>query len=287
MKLKAPFFILIVVVFSSCVEVIDLDLPNKEKKLVVDGLVLDTNSPYTVTLSKTGKYNFKYVGLVREFETNATVIISDSEGVVDTLKEISSGVYRSDSTKLIGKVGNTYTLDIFTAENKHYRSHPETMLSVPPIDKIFYTRDRVDINPENQKEWKFTIFCEWQDPAAVRNYYLRSISYYWSGAWHDNVQWNWVFDDKYIDGIYLKEDFLTDGYGGAPFTVQLKQLSLTERAYEFWILVHQQTQGVDGETTNVEVPLTGNVYNVDDPDDQALGYFQASSINITSVYLKD
>jgi len=49
-------------------------------------------------------------------------------------------------------------------------------------------------------------------------------------------------------------------------------------------LLQEQTQP-DDITVNSNVPLIGNVYNVNNPDDYALGYFQVSAITSKTIYI--
>jgi hypothetical protein len=63
----------------------------------------------------------------------------------------------------------------------------------------------------------------------------------------------------------------------------MNRYSLTQKAYNFWNLVHEQTQLVSDGIANSSVPLIGNVYNANNPDDYALGYFQVSAYTQASV----
>jgi hypothetical protein len=82
----------------------------------------------------------------------------------------------------------------------------------------------------------------------------------------------------------LKKENITESYGGKNWKFKLSQYSLTKKAYDFWNLVHEQTQSGDNYS-NSSVPLIGNVYNVDNPDDYALGYFQVSALATKEIYI--
>ena len=50
--------ILIACLFISCEEVINLDLPERAPRLVVDGLITNDTASYSIKLTKTSKYTY-------------------------------------------------------------------------------------------------------------------------------------------------------------------------------------------------------------------------------------
>lgn len=278
-------FIAISWILISCEEVVNLNLPDNNPRLVIEGLITNQNEPYYVKISHTSDYEYKYTAAKNNFEQNSIVIISDNEGNTDTLEEKSPGIYSSHISKIKGEVGRSYQLEIYTVEGKHYKSTPEIMPEVPKIDKIYFERDKSIKSPSNPDYYLYDIFIDWHDPSDCDNYYLRTMSYYWQNTWHDNIQWNWVFNDKYFNGQFLERDLINESYGGYNWKFRITQYSLTKNAYNFWLLVHQQTYENDNIYSNNSVPLIGNIYNVDNPNDYAIGYFQASAKTIAEVLI--
>ena len=285
MKMRNFFFIIFILIITGCEEVIELDLPENNPRIIVDALITDKYGPYTVKLSHSQKYSFKYEQDTSVFETGAVVIIHEDSGISDTLTETEKGTYISHPELLTGKTGHSYQLEIVTSAGKRYISDTETMLDVPAINSIYYERDLADRDPGNPNYYRFNVFIDWQDPGPERNYYLRKFSYYWSGVWHDNIHWNWVFNDKYFNGMYLTLDQIVSDYGGTGFKIRVEQFSLTKSAYDFWILIHRQTQEADDLVVNSSTPVIGNIYNASDPNDYALGYFQVSSVKSAEVWI--
>jgi hypothetical protein len=283
--MKNIFLILFVLLLCACEKVINLDLPERGSRIVVNGLITDQKTVYSVTLTKTTKYNFTYSTTNLVYEKKAIVIVSDDAGNKDTLPEISPGNYRTHLNKLQGVIGRSYKVDIFTIDGNHFQSDMEKMLPVAKIDSIYFTRDYNDKYNGDPNSYRCDIYIDWHDPANEINYYLRSMSYYWNGQWHDNVQWNWVFNDKYFNGEYLKKDNVNESYSGKNWTFKLNQYSLTKNAYDFWNLVHEQTQSGGDNTNSMTVPLIGNVYNVNNPNDYTLGYFQVSALTTAQIYI--
>ena len=50
-------------------------------------------------------------------------------------------------------------------------------------------------------------------------------------------------------------------------------------------LLDQQLYPPDDGVVSSSVPLIGNVYNIENPDDYALGYFQVSGKDVAQVYI--
>ncbi len=283
MFIKNYWFIVLIVLITGCEEVIDLDFPQKNPRIVVEALITDRYEPYIVRLSHTQKYTFRYDEDTTYAETGAIIILHESTGFSDTLDEISKGIYQSHPEIVKGTIGNSYRLEIITSDGKCYISETETMHAVSLINSIYYDRDPLDRDSYNPEYYRFNVYIDWQDPANERNYYLRKFSYYWSGIWHQNIRWNWVFNDKYFNGIYLLGDKITSDYGGSGFKIRVEQYSLTRPAYDFWIMVRKQTQEADELLINSTAPIIGNIVNANDPKDYALGYFQVSAMDIAEV----
>lgn len=280
--------ILIVLVCSfcicSCEEKIALDLRQSDPHLVVEGLITDEDTSYYVAISNTTKYSFKYSPNNASRESGAIVIISDNQGIVDTLAEVSEGVYKTNHIK--GKVGSSYLLEIWTKTGGHYKTDYEEMLPTPEIDSFYFERDKEDWN--SAYSYAITFYLNWQDPPDENNYYLWQYRYYWNGQWHDNEEWKWVLSDKYFNGFHNNRYELYTGYGGKDWSISFCQYSLSKDAFDFWQIVQKLTQEASGdELSNISAPLIGNIKNLNNPDEYVLGYFQVSAKRRISLYINE
>jgi hypothetical protein len=66
---------------------------------------------------------------------------------------------------------------------------------------------------------------------------------------------DWSFEERHYFNVYLQ--------------------SLTERAYTFWDQIDQTVSNVGTIFDAPPAPILGNIYNLNDPDEQVLGYFSA------------
>ena len=284
-KIVACIVVLALIVLYGCEKKIELDVPLKDVRLIVDGLITDQDTAYYVKLSRTSKYNFTFDSAKVEWESGARVIIADNAGNKDTLDEIASGIYRSDPLRIKGLAGRFYNIDIVTKAGAHFQSEPEGMIQVPPIEAIYFDRNSDDRPAFTSRAYRYTVYLDWHDPAAVANYYLHDISYYWGNSWHDEIGYSSIFTDKFFNGQHMKGWEATSGYGESLFYIRINRYSLSKKAYLFWNLANDQTENSDDGSSNTSVPLIGNVYNADNPDEYALGYFLVSAKSSAAVYI--
>ncbi|HEX8549780.1 MAG TPA: DUF4249 family protein, partial [Cytophagaceae bacterium] len=129
---------LLLLFFSfSCSDKVDLKVKEGEKILVVNGWITDQPGPYKVTLNSTANY---FKNEKTPTVQGATVIISDNQGLIDTLIETAPGEYHT--TSIQGKVGTTYTLFIYNAMGGSYMATTEIKRGAP-IDSITYIKDEL------------------------------------------------------------------------------------------------------------------------------------------------
>jgi hypothetical protein len=270
---------------SGCVKYYEMDLPEKDKRLVFEGVFTNENKSCTFMLSQTTKYSYKYYYGQYVYEKGATLILSDNAGNMDTLIEISSGRYRTDSSKIRGVIGRSYKMDIITQNGKHYVSTFEKMANVPPIDSIYYERDINDRSKTFPSSYRDNVYIDWHDPKDTVNYYMEYVTYYWNNIWQDKYRWSSVFNDYTIDGQSLKKMIVYSGYDGKYFLIKVNIYSLTKENYDYWVNLYQQISPGDDADVNTSTPLIGNIYNISDSKDYVLGYFQVSASSSKQVYV--
>ncbi|MES2731280.1 MAG: DUF4249 domain-containing protein [Bacteroidota bacterium] len=263
-----------------CQKVIDLDLRRVQKRLVVNGTITDSPGPYTISLSHTTTYSFKDSSDFISGVTGAKVWMEDNLGNTENLPEWQPGLYRTDSTgHFQGVAGRSYALHIITPEGKHYASLPELLQPVATIDSIYYK-----YNATEGAKGQYTVSIDMLDPPGKGNYY----------------RWNFFINGTYLIEIHVDSDNFFDGsplkgkvVGGwsqpqDSMLVEVQQMSLSKDAYDFWRLVDvQYRQQSNAPYDTPPAPILGNVYNLNDPNDYALGYFGASGMTHKKIWLRN
>ena len=269
MDLKTSIILaLILFMFGSCQDVIDLDVPDGDVQLVVDGWLTNLDGEKQVLLSTTSNY---FDNTAAPFVANALVVIFDEEGPKDTLVEKSNGVYVTD---FVGQVGETYHLFIRTTTGEEYESNPEELRPVPAISAIY---------SEFKEETAF----------SDEGYYV-SIDTYEPLGVGDHYQWKQYVNGEYLnapfDLLYASDEFV-DGNPILGFEVTIneplqlgddyliQQFSISEEAFEFFSQLQTQTAFVGSLFDSPPAALNGNMINLDSSGKKALGYFGVSAVS--------
>ena len=130
---KSIFILIAVFALCTCIDPYAPKLAGYDSLLVVDGLITDANSSFTVKLSQT----FQDQNSLPTAVSDATLFISDDTGNKSNLKNKGRGIYKTDSLEFKGTIGRTYILHILTHEGEEFESEPCLMQSVPDIDSVF------------------------------------------------------------------------------------------------------------------------------------------------------
>ena len=135
---KNILFILVILVLSSCEEVIYLDLQNSQPKLVIEATINvqeDDLSIAEVKLSKTAPFFENYIPPV----TDALVAITSSTGEVYSFNHTQNGIYIAN---IIPVLDNTYTLEVihqdetYTATESLHTAVSYTHLTLPTTKQV-------------------------------------------------------------------------------------------------------------------------------------------------------
>jgi Domain of unknown function (DUF4249) len=257
---------LMLLIFSGCQKVINVDLNEAAPHIVIEGLISDQRGPYTVTISKSGSY---FNQPVLQMVSGAQVIITDSSGILDSLKEISAGVYLTSRTR--GIPGRTYTLKV-VSENQEYDGST-TMLSHVDIDSLLLvksTSQRLDLGGNNRNPNHVEIHCFFKDPVE-KNFYRLKVSKNDS----INTQSYRLYDDQYTNG---EESELRVAYATIGDTFRIELLSLDQSTYEYYRTLSDLlfTNPIFGSTpANPNTNLSNG----------ALGYFGACAISTRTIII--
>ncbi len=182
------FIIVVASLALSCVDPVNLSLPVPELPLILEGSVKDNPAPDTIRLTRAypadGK-TYPRVGI-----SGAKMWITDNTGAVDTLVDVTKGVYVTNM--LQGVVGRTYTLHgRYPNKNPEitFSSTPEQMLPAGTIDSVYYeltsstnaetglpedglnvfVNATVDASSNRRLRWKFNGTYSYQsDPSLIQ-----------------------------------------------------------------------------------------------------------------------
>jgi hypothetical protein len=276
--------ITVIAALSSCGEPVDItdkiNLNSYNEKLVIFG-VIDNNpdDQDTIRLSKTKPVktagDYTYID-------NATVILSDNQGMIDTLEFYSKGQYLTPMGFAGQHDNRNYHLQVFV-EGKSYEANstmPALRKGIPAdqvIDSLTYYYKEADaFEKEGYRVKMYT-----GDPADENNFYL--IKVFQNGkllnADNDgNVNQVYVSDDQLlsssIQGVDIPAVFKLND------KVKIVIYALNRESFNFYNDLTKQINNDGGLFGTPPANVIGNINN------GALGLFQVSSVAEKSITIK-
>jgi hypothetical protein len=309
--IKTLGILLITGIFFTCVEPFTPKLNDSIPLLVVDALFTDESISNYVKLSR---IKLTLNGGADKV-TGATVTIKDDSGASFELSEFPGGLYKSDNPSFRGEPGKSYTLHIRTVDGKEYKSEPATMYEVRNIDSLYFGKDkvtredgylqegvRVYIDSEQPAEnkyfrWTYEEWWEFNIPTPKSYVYVNERNIYeipvtnvtcWKQAPSDEIiiessatMDNREFIKKPI--LFIPSDksnrFLVQ------YCIQVKQLSISKREYEYWDHLRQINEAGGDIFDKQPFQVNSNIQSLDHPEEPVLGYFQVSAVKRMRKYL--
>ncbi|OAQ41904.1 hypothetical protein A5893_01945 [Pedobacter psychrophilus] len=248
----------IILAFSSCEDVIDLNLDNSEPQIVIEANVVNNQDYQIVKISKTKKFTDNNT---TEPLSGATVVVKEDGGGTYNFTQLSPGVYKSGF--FIGKPTLKYTIQVST-NGKTYTAtstmpQPVTLDSLTVIELSFF-------NSKN----KF-IQVNFKDPVNIKNQYNYVISV------NDSLR-NAYYpeEDRFNDGKLIKNTlFTSDPELKTDDKVTIDFQCIDNNIYRYFFAI-TQINGNGGPPTAPSNPPSNF-------DNGALGYFSAHTMQLMSV----
>lgn len=297
--------LIIIFLLTTCIEPYVPNIEGYQSLLVVDGLITDENSVYTIKLSRSMKEDGE-PALV----SDASVSVSDDIGNTYYFEYAGEGIFKSDNTQFTGSVGRTYTLNISTSDGEVFKSDPCLMYDVPDIDTVFFEKDEALANNGTESDlgiqiylkskegddsryyrWAYDETWKFKVPTPSRSLYIDEShilmnpdvrEYCWKNRKSDKILINRTYpgDSRTIQRMPLtfissdKSDRLLLHY-----SVLVRQFSISKKEYDFWYNL-SKVDVIGGDIFAAQpYSVSGNIHDVNNPDRKVLGYFQVSAVS--------
>lgn len=249
----------------SCEDVIDLDVPTSEPKLVIDASINwlkgTTGNEQEIKLTLSSPYF--------DFEIppayGAQILITDiANNSFEFIEEGSTGIYKNNT--FIPSIEADYTLTIIYQGETFTAT--ETLKPVSSIDYIEQNNDGGFSGEETEIKAYFT------DPEDEENYYFFEFISDIPAIPSLEVYKDEFVNGNSIFGFYTEEDLSTGD------ELIIRNYGISERFYEFMFILLQQN-GEDGGGPFETQPATvrGNCINQTNLDNFPLGYFRLSEVD--------
>ncbi|RKN14245.1 DUF4249 domain-containing protein [Aquimarina sp. AD1] len=263
---KLLYLIIGLSIITSCEDVIDVDVPNGEPKLVIDAsfeIYLDetpVDALGGVRLTLSAPFFNDGVPTV----SNATVFIThlSDNSVVNFIESLNEpGFFIPEDPNLIPEFDIDYELTVIY-EGETYKATTQLIPTVA-IDNV----EQGDGTLFDGDETEVIVF--FTDEGNREDFYLFDFDFNLYLPSEDRFYQGESFNFSY---------FYEDMVGGEQVTIKI--LGIDERYYNYSnILIEQSEQDGGNPFQTPPAQIRGNIINTTNPDNFALGYFNLSEAN--------
>lgn len=306
MKVYKLFVTLILLTVCACSEVVDLKTGPGTDGLVIYGRVTDGVAGNEVFVGFTSAF-----GAEQEGVSGARLSLLENGSIIGDYVDFGDGNYGLDLNGDSARVGNTYELQVELPGGRRYRSVPSIMPGIAAIDAPGFDASVVDVvvNQEGLTAERnlVQLLVDTEVVDQGQDFYLR---------W--NVFSTYSFQERTRNGgeppppCYITNDITGQQahlFNGSEIKVErienqllattvvdtrfafdyyytVVQSTMDEAAYEYFSLINEisNTQGSIFDKPSAPVP--GNLVNIDDPDEEVLGYFEVVRSDTTRIRLR-
>jgi hypothetical protein len=255
--------VLLILLFTSCEKVVEINVPSIDPKLIIDASfeVFFDNSPITaktiVKLTSSADYFDEIIPPV----TNATVFLTNllNNTIIIFSDENADGNYEP-IIPFIPADNIAYELTVIY-ENETYKGSATKVKSTPFTD-VFQGDETLFSGKETELKVSFV------DAPIVENYYLFDFS--------KNLFL--TIEDRFFNGSeYNFSFFYQEEELELPETVTVKMSGISKDYFSYFrVLVSQSGQNSGGPFESVPSSLLGNMINKTNENNFPLGYFHIS-----------
>jgi Domain of unknown function (DUF4249) len=276
MKKLLLFALPLLALLSSCDDKIDLDLQTTTPYIVMDGYVDNLpESVDTIRLSSTIGYldqgKLPVIG-------GATVLLSGTDGTLDTLQEVVPGKYIT-SAGWAGQVGQTYTVDVTLADGTKFKA-ADRMPRHQVLDSI-NTITKKDNPPFDDGPYVGVWFRE---QAGKGDYFIFELVR--NDTLQNLPQDLFAVDDNLTDGQQIQGPVLNNDPYQIGDSVTVRVVSISKEAYFFYNELQVQINN-GGLFSQPPANVRTNFVNVSPGSNKRTsGYFFVRSITSASTVLK-
>ncbi len=291
----------LLVFFLGCTEAIEFDTDGVGRQIFIYGSINNSNLPQNVEIRST-------TGIVNRSNPidGARVTLKNSIGGNGTYRQIAPGLYRLNASTINVFPGLDYWIEITLLNGTTYQSVPETMPLSVATDSLAFnferetrlSEDGVEVEENFINVSTATQIVSTDDPVYLRwnvteTYVLfptnfpdpfnnvplpfyftvepdpQRINVFNGEGFVGDVLSRRVIATREIDYTFLAKHF---------FTVTVA--STSREAYDFWNQIDIVSNNAGSIFDIPPAKVRGNIFNVEDPQEEVLGYFEANTVSV-------
>jgi hypothetical protein len=294
-KLSWIAFMVLGLVALACLDPYNPPTTNEKTDfLVVDGSINSTDSLVTVmlgraiNLSSTAEY---------PAETNATVMIEDSNNQTALLPEIEAGVY---SLKHTFDDNLQYRLKI-TARGSEYASDFISLEKNSPMDSVSWKADGTELEiyanthdfSEGHKYYRYTIEETYEYTSIFSSRYKLVNGQAVFRTPQEDIYHCWLTQAPPTLTVTSTENLSQNIIANFPihtiqkgdrrlwrnYSLLVRQIALSKEAFNHWNQIRTLTESLGGLFDPIPYQITGNIRSVTNSNEIVLGYFNGGAVS--------
>ncbi|WP_062060590.1 DUF4249 family protein [Aquimarina longa] len=259
------YILTLLVTLTNCEDVVDIKVPNGKSRLVIDASFEYYQNEKPVTIKGGVKLTLStpFFDSIIPAVSNATVFITDmsNNSIINFIESREKGFYTPDSIQFIPKFKTSYQLTVIH-NNETYNAIARLIPTVI-IDNVKQGDSTLFEGDETE------IIVSFTDDGSRNDFYLFNFDFSLFLASEDRFYQGKTFSFSY----FYKN--MVDGRD-----ISIKILGIDERYYNYANLLIDQSEENGGNPFKTPPALLrGNIINITNPDNYALGYFNLSEAN--------
>jgi len=300
-----------ILIISGCITSFVPETDEDPELLVVEAMITDQHEAFSIRLSRSMPLGQRVLPTTRLRPVSGyTVFISDDQDNYYWVRESSvKGTYVTDPASFRAVVGRVYTLRInpsFTSDTDiySYQSLPMKMNPVPPIDSLYYGKVLItDKTQYSSAQEGCNVYLDTGDPSGECNFFRWDYSETWKFQLPYSVPNNTCWISSNSDNIIIKSTSVLSEARVSNFPVKfisnetdrlkvrysilVNQYSLNEDEFSFWEKLQNISEEVGGLYDITPGTIPGNIFCIEDPSRQVLGYFSVSAKTSSRLFIDD
>lgn len=265
-KTYIALLLLMLLAFTSCEEVMDVELKDFKEVIVIEAVMVNGTSPFMVKISKTTPYFDVPSG---NPVSGAVVSVKTDEGNVKLFSESKPGLYELHKTH--AHPGYWYIMEV-EYEGVKYTARSFMHETVQISDLGFTYFDGFGIFDSGYKVNTFI-----RDPADIENYYR--LKYFVNGKAHTGLGSFSLYTDQLFDGKSIGLGQRSVAFKKTD-TITIELQTIDKAAYDYFSTL-ERISGLDVLQSVSPSNPNSNFNN------GALGYFSAYSSDSKTVIISD
>jgi hypothetical protein len=301
---------------AGCIDPFTPTIHEDQELLVIEGQLIDREGYQHINISRSSPYNNPF--FIPEFGCHVEVV--DDQGNIYNFDEsMPGGLYSRWMHQEEFSPGVQYKVRVITSNGNVYESDYDMLIAdCPPIDSVYYEIEThetddpdlpmkgiqffVDVDPDDEVDRNF----RWELTETWEYWAAYTIQYYFDGKLHEmSNPWQfyrcWSTERISIIFIANTEHSTTNKIKKFPlhyvsnrsnrlrikYSLLIRQYSMSDEAYDYWLELKTQSQETGGLYETQPPQVTGNIYNIDDPEERVLGYFNVSSVTEKRIFVDE